>query len=145
MEPHAMILLFECWALTQLFHSPLSLFIKRHFSSSSLSAIKVVFICISEIIDISPGNLDFSLCFLQPSISHDALCIEVKEAGWQYTALTYSFSYLEPVWCSISSSNSCFLTCIQISQEAGQVVWSWRPFLEEFSSLLWSIQSKALT
>ena len=34
----------------------------------------------------------------------------------------YSFSYLEPV-CSISSSNCCFLTCIQISQEAGQVVW----------------------
>ena len=25
--------------------------------------------------------------------------------------------------CSMSSSNCCFLTCIQISQEAGQVVW----------------------
>src|SRR5574341_478444 len=35
----------------------------------------------------------------------------------------YSFSYLEPVCCSMSSSNYCFLTCIQISQEAGQVVW----------------------
>ena len=35
----------------------------------------------------------------------------------------YSFSYLEPVHCSMSSSNSCFLTCIQVSQEAGQVVW----------------------
>ena len=35
----------------------------------------------------------------------------------------YSFSYLEPVCCSMSSSNSCFLTCIQVSQEAGQVVW----------------------
>ena len=34
----------------------------------------------------------------------------------------YSFSYLEPVCCSMSSSNCCFLTCIQISQEAGQVV-----------------------
>ena len=33
----------------------------------------------------------------------------------------YSFSYLEPVCCSMSSSNCCFLTCIQISQEAGQV------------------------
>ena len=43
--------------------------------------------------------------------------------GWQYTALTYSFSYLEPVCCSMSSSNCCFLTCIQISQEAAQVVW----------------------
>ena len=35
----------------------------------------------------------------------------------------HSFSYLEPVCCSMSSSNCCFLTCIQISQEAGQVVW----------------------
>ena len=34
-----------------------------------------------------------------------------------------SFSYLEPVCCSMSSSNCCFLTCIQISQEAGLVVW----------------------
>src|SRR5574337_1266329 len=35
----------------------------------------------------------------------------------------YSFSYLEPVCCSMSSSNCCFLTCIEVSQEAGQVVW----------------------
>ena len=35
----------------------------------------------------------------------------------------YSFSYLEPVCCSMSSSNCCFLTCTQISQEADQVVW----------------------
>ena len=42
---------------------------------------------------------------------------------WQYTVLTYSFSYLEPVCCSMSSSDCCFLTCIQVSQEAGQVVW----------------------
>ena len=34
-----------------------------------------------------------------------------------------SFSYLEPVYCSMSSYKCCFLTCIQISQEAGQVVW----------------------
>ena len=35
----------------------------------------------------------------------------------------YSFSYLKPVCCSMSSSNCCFLTCIQVSQKAGQVVW----------------------
>ena len=33
-----------------------------------------------------------------------------------------SFPNLEPVCCSMSSSNCCFLTCTQISQEAGQVV-----------------------
>src|SRR5574341_1260333 len=35
----------------------------------------------------------------------------------------YSFPNLEPVCCSMSSSTCCFLTCIQISQEAGQLVW----------------------
>ena len=35
----------------------------------------------------------------------------------------YSFPDLEPVCCSMPSSNCCFLTCIHISQEAGQVVW----------------------
>ena len=35
----------------------------------------------------------------------------------------YSFPNLEPVYCSISSSNYCFLTCIQVSQESGKVIW----------------------
>ena len=39
-----------------------------------------------------------------------------------YIALTYSFPNLEPVCCSMSSCNCCFLTHIQISQEAGKVV-----------------------
>ena len=29
----------------------------------------------TEVADISPGNLDSSLCFIQPCISHAALCI----------------------------------------------------------------------
>ena len=35
----------------------------------------------------------------------------------------YSFSNCEPGHCSMSSSNCCFLTCIEIFQEAGKVVW----------------------
>ena len=35
----------------------------------------------------------------------------------------YSFPDVEPVCCSTSRSHCCFLTCIQISQQAGQVVW----------------------
>ena len=35
----------------------------------------------------------------------------------------YSFPNLEPVCGSISGSNCCFLTCIQVSEEAGKVVW----------------------
>ena len=83
---------------------------------------------VTEVIDISPSNLDSSLWFLQPRISYDVLCREVKQAGWQYTALAYSFSYLEPVCCSMTSSNCCFLTCMQVSQEAGQIVWYFHLF-----------------
>ena len=36
----------------------------------------------------------------------------------------YFFPNLELVRCSMSSSSCCFLTCIQISHEAGKVVWS---------------------
>ena len=35
----------------------------------------------------------------------------------------YPFPNLEPVCCSMSSSNCCFLTCIEVSQQAGTVVW----------------------
>ena len=38
-------------------------------------------------------------------------------------ALNYSFPDLEPVCCSTPSSNFCFLTCIQIPQETGQMIW----------------------
>ena len=35
----------------------------------------------------------------------------------------YSITNFEPVCCSMSGSNCCFLTCIQVSQEADKVVW----------------------
>ena len=38
-------------------------------------------------------------------------------------ALTYSFPDLEPVCCSMSNCNCCFLTYIWISQEVDKVVW----------------------
>ena len=34
-----------------------------------------------------------------------------------------SFPNLEQVHCSMSGSNGCFSTCIQVSQEAGKVIW----------------------
>ena len=58
-----MILIFECWILSQLFHFPLS------FSSRG-SLVPLHFchkggvICISEVIDISPCNLNSCLCFI---------------------------------------------------------------------------------
>ena len=62
------------FVLNQLFHSPLSL-------SSRGSLVPLRFLplewyhCISEVVDISPGSFDSSLCFIQPGISHDVLWI----------------------------------------------------------------------
>ena len=64
---------FECWVLSHLFHSPLS--------PSSTGSLVLLFqpkcgvICISEVIDISPSDLDSSLSFIQSSIFHDEHCI----------------------------------------------------------------------
>ena len=65
----------ECWTLSQLFHSPFLLssrgfWVPLHFPFCHKGGV----ICISEVIDISPGNLDCSLCFFQSSVSHDVLC-----------------------------------------------------------------------
>ena len=70
----AMILVF--WMLS---FKPASLFssltfIKRLFSSFLLSAIRVVSPTY-QFIDLSPGNLDYCLCFIQSSISHDVLSL----------------------------------------------------------------------
>ena len=75
MGPDAMIFIFWMLSFKATFSLSSFTFIKRLFSSSSLSAIKGGVICISEVIDISPSNLDSSLCFIQPCVSHNVLCI----------------------------------------------------------------------
>ena len=57
-------------------------------------------------------------------------------------SLDHSFPYLEPVCCSMSSSNCCFLTCIRISQEAGKVVW-YSHFLKNFPQFVVTHATKA--
>ena len=54
-----------------------------HFHQEALSFFftfchKSGVIWISEVIDMFAGNLDSSLCFFQPRVSHDVLCIQVK-------------------------------------------------------------------
>ena len=98
-------------------------FIKRLLSSSSLSALRVVSSAYLRL-------LIFLLATLIPACASSSLeflmmysACNLNKQGDNIWPLTYSFPNLEPVCCSMSSSNSCFLTCIQISQEAGQVVW----------------------
>ena len=68
MGPNATILVFWILGFKPTFSLSCFTFIKRLFSSS-LSAIRVVPSAYLRL------NLDSSLCFLQPSISHDVLCI----------------------------------------------------------------------
>ena len=107
---------FECCVLNQCF--PLSSFtIKRLFSSSSLSAIRVV---LSELVI-------FHLAILIPACESSSLTFHMIYFAYKlnkYTALIYSFPNLELVCCFMSDSNCCFLVCLQVSQEAGQVVWN---------------------
>ena len=67
-------------------------------------------ICIFEVIDISPSNLDSSLCLIQPGILPDVLLSQFWKSPIQ------------------SGSNCCLLTCIQVSQEADKVVWYFHLF-----------------
>ena len=78
MGPDAMIFVFWMLSFKPTFSLSSFTFIK---SCSLLSAIKGGVICISEVIDISPGNLDSSLCFFQSSVSHDVFCIMLNKQG----------------------------------------------------------------
>ena len=96
-------------------------FIKRLISSSSLSTIRVVSSACLKVLIFPPAILIPACASSSRAFLMMYSVYKLNKQG-DTTALTYSFSYLEPV-CSMSSSNCCFLTCIRISQEAGQVVW----------------------
>ena len=85
-------------------------------------------ICISEVIDISPGSLDSSLCFIQSSpaflMMYSAYKLNKQCNNIQPCCTLLN---LEPVHFSMSISNCCFLACILVSQEAGKVVWYSHP------------------
>ena len=95
-------------------------FIKRLFSSSLLSAIRAVSSAYLRL-------LIFLQAVLIPACASSSVTFHMMYSAYklnkQYTALTYSFPNLELVCYSMSISNYCFLTCIQISQEAGKVLW----------------------
>ena len=75
MGPDAMIFVF--WILS---FKPIFSTLLFHFHQEALQFFFVFcheggVICVSEVIGISPGSLDSSLCFIQLSISHDVLCM----------------------------------------------------------------------
>ena len=95
-------------------------FIKRLVSSSLLSAIRVVSSAYLRLLIFLPAILIPACASSSPVF---LMMYSAYKLNKQYTALMYSFPNLEPVYFPTSSSNYCFVTCVQISQEAGQVVW----------------------
>ena len=64
--------------ISQLFHSPRSLSSRGSLDLFFLTNGNVI--CIPEVIDISPSNLDSRECYIQPGILHDVFRIYVKQA-----------------------------------------------------------------
>ena len=97
----------ECWAISQLFHYPLSLS-SRDFLVPLHFCHKGGVICIPEVIDISPGNLDSSLCVFQPSVSHDSLTIfKLRKISCISYLVLESFQGYEFIEASASWLYSC--------------------------------------
>ena len=94
----------------------------RLFGSSSLSAIRVVSSAYLRLLIFLPAILIPTCTLSSPAFRRMNSAYKLNKQGANYS-LMYSRPNLEPVCCSISSSNCCFFTCIQISEEAGQVVW----------------------
>ena len=97
-------------------------FIKWLFSSSLLSAIRVVS---SECLRL----LIFVLAILIPAWDPSSPAFLMVHSAYELNkqGTVYSLDALLS-WCGASpslhsSSNRCFFTCIQVSQEAGKVVW----------------------
>ena len=81
-------------------------FIKRFLSSSLLSIIRVVSSVYLKL-------LIFLLAILIPAC---------PSSNPVHPTMMYSFPNFEPVYCFMSSSNCCFLTCIQVSLRPMDVV-----------------------
>ena len=137
MEPDAMIFIFWMLSCKLAFSLYSFTFNKRLFNSSSLSAIRVVSSYISEV-DISPQNLDFSLCFIQ-SMMYSAY--ELNKQGDNIQPWCTPF----PIW------NQSVVPCPVLTVASWsaytflrrQIRWSGIPIsLRIFQSLSWSTESK---
>ena len=103
-------------------------FIKSLFSSFSLSAMRVVSCAFLRLLILLPAIL-VPAC-ASSSLAFHMMCpaYKLNKQGndtllWHIPFPVWKIGTLFPVHCSMSSSNYCFLTCIQSSQEAGEVVW----------------------
>ena len=117
MGPDAMILVFWMLSLKPTFSLSSFTFIKRLFSSSLLSAIRVVSSVYLRLLVFLPA-------ILIPACASSNLAFHMRYFAYKLNNQGDNIQpWHTPFCCSMHISNCCFLTCIQISQEAGQVVW----------------------
>ena len=121
-----MILIFWMLSFKPTFSLSSFTFIKSLFSSS-FSAISVVSSAYLRL-------LIFLLAILIPACASSSSGFLMMYSAYMLNKLDkgnnkepwhtpWHTPYLEPVCCSMSSFNHCFLVCIQISKETGHVVW----------------------
>ena len=121
----AMIFIFCMLSFKPAFSLSSFTFIKRLFSSSLLSAIRVVSPAFLRLLIFLPTILipayaSSSLVFL---MMYSAYKLNKQNDNIQppVERSTYSFPDFEPVCCFMSSSSWCYLTCIQFSQDVSKV------------------------
>ena len=93
MGPDAWFLFSECWVLSQLFHSPLSLS-SRGFSVPLHSAMRVVSSAYLRLLYFSWQSWS-SLCFIQPSILHDVFWMLEKAMVPHSSTLAWKIPWME--------------------------------------------------
>ena len=130
MGPDAIILVFWMLSFKPVFHSPLSK-LSRAFQFLFTFCHKCGVICISEVTDISPGNLDSSLCFIQPSISHDVLKWNKQGDNIQPWRTPFSIWNQSVVPCPVLTVAS-WLAYRFLKSRSGGLVF---PSLSEFSTV----------
>ena len=141
--PDAMILVFECWVLSQNFYSPLFTFMKRLFGSSSLSGRSVVSSAYLRL-------LIFLLVILIPACDSSSLAFCMMYSACKLSKQgdnIHPWRTPFPIW------NHFVVPCPVLTVAAWpayrflkrQVRWSGIPIsFRIFHSFLWSTQSKAL-
>ena len=123
MEPDAMIFIFWMLSFKPTFSLFSFTFIKRLFSASSLSAIRVVSPAYLRLLIFLPAVLIPACDSSSPAFCMIYSAYKINKQGNKYTALTSSL----PIWnqpvvpCPVLTVASW--NCIQVSQEAGKVVW----------------------
>ena len=126
--PDAMILVFWILSFKPTFSLSSFTFLKKLFSFSSLSAIRVVSSAYLRLLIFLPEILNPACASSSPAflVIYSAYKLNKQDDNIQPWHIAF------PIWSQStvpwSGFNCCFLTCIQVSQEAGKVVWYFHLF-----------------